>query len=340
MEEREKTNYLAMWDGKRGADRNPVNYQRRDDGSHVYTGKEDYFEWWYFDASFENGYHIVLTFHYSNVFLWPMIPTIQTMIYKPDGTQVAEYIACEPKDVFACPDYCDVRMNGAWARDNGAFYEVYMNIRGLGAHLTFKNSVPGWKAGTGFLYKNEEEGSVSGWCIPVPNAHVEGELFLKGETIKVEGSGYHDHNWGTYRFHQTFQNWYWGRIHDDKYTVVYGWVVPKDKDAPVVSPLLIARNDEIILSTNMMDIELEDFAVESKTGKEYAKKLTLISNVRGVNLSLLVNTHRVIEVMQLPKAVDWGQFYYRFLGDFEMNIEIDGEKDQVKNELLHELMIL
>ncbi|MEA3221821.1 MAG: hypothetical protein U9P49_01465 [Thermodesulfobacteriota bacterium] len=339
MKEKEKKNYLAMWDGGRGAERNPTNYSRRDDGNHIYKSDE-YYEWWYFDASFDNSYNMVVTFHYSNVFLRPMIPTVQLMIYKPDGTQTARYALCNKDEIYACPEYCDVKMADSWAKDTGDGYELYMKIKGVGAHLIFKNIVPGWKPGTGFLYKDEEVGLVSGWVVPVPHAEVEGELYIKDETIKVKGTGYHDHNWGNCRSYKTFQGWYWGRIHSEKYSLDYGWVLPRDKEAPVVSPLLLARDGEIVLSTDMMHTRLEDFVKDEKTNEEYAKKLTVTSDVKGVNLLLTINTHRVIESMQLPKVADWDQFYYRFLGDYEMNIEVDGVKDHAKGELLHELMIL
>ena len=44
--------------------------------------------------------------------------------------------------------------------------------------------------------------------------------------------------------------------------------------------------------------------------------------------------------MQLPKAAAWDQYYFRFLGDYRMDIEIDGKKDAVQGEMLHEYMVL
>jgi len=33
-------------------------------------------------------------------------------------------------------------MGDSWAKDTGDGYEVYIKIKGVGAHLTFKNVVP------------------------------------------------------------------------------------------------------------------------------------------------------------------------------------------------------
>jgi hypothetical protein len=207
---RGKKHYLAYWKGQRGAERNPLNYSRRDDGSHIFHNADEYYEWWYFDASFTNGHHTVITFHYRNLFLRPMAPTVQIFVYKPDGARVERYELVPDDRARANPDYCHVVMGENWIRDCGDRYELFLDIKGVGAHLTFTNLVPAWKPGQGFNYLNEEEGLTAGWVVPVPRAAVTGKLFLKGETLEVEGSGYHDHNWGNFPCHKVFKGWYWG----------------------------------------------------------------------------------------------------------------------------------
>lgn len=340
MDEKEKRCYLASFNGERGAERNPNNYQRRDDGSHIYKSDE-YYEWWYVDASFDNGYHMVVTFHYMNTFLKPIVPSLQIMIYKPDGTQTARYALCKPEEIYAGADWCDLRMGDSWLKDMGdGTYEMVVMINKVGARLTLKNCVPGWKLGSGFNYKNEETGWVAGWVVPVPHAEVTGELYLKDRTLQVTGAAYHDHNWGNYLFYKTFSGWYWGRIHSEDYTVDYAWVLPRDKDAPVFSPLLIARKGEIILSTNRLEAALEDMMHDDKIGQVYAKKMTVTADALGVKLKLIIETTRLVETMQLPKTTEWDQYYFRFLAHYSMDLDIDGNRDQVEGELLHEYMIL
>jgi predicted secreted hydrolase len=339
LERQPRENYLAIWNGRRGSERNPGNYRREDDGAHPVSG-EDAYEWWYFDASFDNGYHAVVTFHYRNVFLRPMIPTVQFMIYRPDGTQVARYEACGAGEIHAAREFCDVRMGRNWVRDCGDRYELFMAIRDASVNLRLRNRVPGWKAATGYLYRDETPGRVSGWVVPVPHGEVEGELRIGDEVIPVKGSGYHDHNWGNYRFHETFHSWYWGRIHNDAWTVVYGWVIPQDPEAPVVSPLLVARKDEIVLSTNMLRAELTDPETDGRTGKQFMKSLRLDCATEGVDLSLCVRTTRTIEFMRMPKALPWDQYYYRFLADYTLNLKVDGVPSSASGEFLHEMMIL
>lgn len=340
MEETEKKAYLAMWNGEHGADRNPKNYQREDDGSHIYHNEKEYYEWWYLDASFDNDYHVVITYHYRNMFLKPMIPSIQIYIYHPDGKKTVGFKPIAPENASANPNYCDVKMGDSWLRDFGNHYEMYMKIDGVGARLRFKNTVPSWKPGTGFNYKNEETGFVSGWVVPVPHADVEGELYIDGKTVQVKGSGYHDHNWGNCYCYKLFKNWYWGRVHSDHYSIDYAQVIPAISGMPSVNPLLIASKDEIILSTNMLNVELLDETEDTELGQTYAKKIILNTESQGVKFDMEIETHRIIDGFKLPKVTEESHFYYRFLGDFKLKIEVDGKKETSEGTFLHELMLL
>jgi predicted secreted hydrolase len=338
--EKEKRNYLAYFEGTRGAVRNPSNYQRRDDASHIYHNDKNYSEWWYFDASFTNGYHIVVTYHYRNFFLPGMPPSLQFFVYRPDGSRVDRYELCKAEEVSADPNYCDVRMGKSWVRDFGDHYRLVMDIRGDGYDLIFKNTVPPWKPGTGYNYKNEENGKAAGWVVPVPAGRVEGSLHIKGETIPVEGYGYHDHNWGNFHTSETFRGWHWGRVHTDRYAIDWGWVLPRDRRMPVVSPLLLARPGEITLSTDELDVLLDDFVVDEKLGQRYPRKVGVHTDTQGVTMDLRITTKRMMEQMKLPKVTEWDQYYLRFLADFSLDVRIDGVKDAAAGEMLHEYVIM
>lgn len=140
--------------------------------------------------------------------------------------------------------------------------------------------------------------------------------------------------------HEVCSAWYWGRVHGGDYSLDYGWVMPRNAEAPVFAPLLIAKGKEIILSTNIMHTELADMVKDSNTGQNYAQSLLITSDNLGVKLRLAISTTRVVESFRLPNLAKWDQFYLRFLADYTMDIEIDGKKDRIQGELLHEYMIL
>lgn len=332
--------YLAYFGGRRGAQRNPRNYQRRDDGSHIFHHTDSYYEWWYFDASFDNGYHLVATFHYRNVFLNPMIPSVQMFIYSPDGSRIERYAPIQEKNARADPDYCHVVMGENRVQDMGDHYEVILNMKGAAARLLFRNVVPPWKPGEGFNYKDEENGLTAGWVVPIPHGTVEGSLELEGERMAVTGSGYHDHNWGNFRCHETFKGWYWGRIHHPDYCVDYGWVLPRETGAPVASPLLIGRPGEILLSTDCLALKLRDMRTDEAAKTACAWGLTLRADELGVVFSMEIETRSVLESTRLPRVTDWDQYYFRFLADYRMRIQVDGSDDRIAGEMLHEYIKL
>lgn len=333
-------NYLSMFGGKLGAERNISRYQARDDASHIYHNTEEYYEWWYLDAAFDNGYHFVTTLHYRNGFFKPMIPSLQFFIYKPDGTKIERYALVDPKDAIASPEYCDVSMGDSWIRDMGDHYDTYLKIGKLGARLKLQKNSPSWKPGDGLLYQNKDNGVNFGWVVPVPHGSIEGELYLKDETIKVKGHGYHDHNWGNCHMHELFENWYWGRIHDGTYCIDYGWVKPRNPEMPMVAPLLIATQDEIILSTNMLKVDLLDEKEDEVFGRKYANRLLLTAEAEGVTARIDIKSKRIAERLKLPEAADWEQHYYRFIADFSMDFDIDGNKSKSEGEMLHEFVLL
>jgi predicted secreted hydrolase len=340
MNEKDKNNYLGYFGGKTGAERNPKGYQRRDDGNHYYKSDE-YYEWWYVDASFDNGYHMVTTFHHMNMFLKPIVPSIQIMIYKPDGTQVSRYALIKPEENYAGADWCDVLMGENRLKDRGdGTYDLYVMINKVGIQLRMKNIVPGWKLGSGTGYRNEETGDVAGWAVAVPYGEAEGEIYLKDETIKVQGAVYHDHNWGNILLHKLCKKWYWGRLHGKKYTIDYAHTYAKPDDAPDTGQIMIARGKDIILSSTIMNTRLENMVIDEKTGQQYARKLTLTGDALGVEFQLAIQTKRLVETMLLPKSVEWDQYYFRFLADYTLEIKIDGVQDMEEGELLHEYMVL
>ena len=176
--------------------------------------------------------------------------------------------------------------------------------------------------------------------VPVPHAKVDGELYLKGKIIQVKGSGYHDHNWGNCYCYRLFKNWYWGRVHSDQYSIDYARVIPAVSGMPSVNPLLIARQNEIVLSTNTLKVDLLDETFDDELGQTYAKKIILDADEKGVIFHMEINSHRIIDGFKLPKVTDEEHFYYRFLADFKMDVDVDGKTEKTEGELLHELMLL
>jgi hypothetical protein len=65
-------------------------------------------------------------------------------------------------------------------------------------------------------------GWVSGYVVPVMSGPLAGALSIAGGTLTLQGTGYHDHNWGFWEG----VSWRWGQVQHEGLSYVYGRVYP------------------------------------------------------------------------------------------------------------------
>jgi len=65
-------------------------------------------------------------------------------------------------------------------------------------------------------------GWVSGYAVPVMSGALTGELSVGDEKLTLQGTGYHDHNWGFWEG----VSWRWGQVQHEGRSYVYGRVRP------------------------------------------------------------------------------------------------------------------
>lgn len=332
-------NFLALYNGQRGWDRAAQTYKPSDDGVHI-KDSNDQWEWWYFDFSFDNGYKAVATFHYHNMMMIPHIPTMQLFVYPPEGAPRFRLWALKPGQLnLAASDRCNVQMGALRAEDAGNEYRLLMDMKDIGLNVRIQNIVPPWKAGTGVLWSDPDIGQETGWIVAVPRGHAYGTLKLDGETMEVNGLAYHDHNYGNCPMEKTFSGWYWGRLYDPGYTLVYGWVIPRNQDMPVVSPLMLAKGSNIVVSTDNMTLTVEEYERDQKYGLDLPMRLRLRCCGSGVEIDCRLETDQVVESLELPRGSSF-YHYCRFLARYEGVITVDGAHEKVSGETLHEAMFL
>jgi predicted secreted hydrolase len=245
--------------------------------------------------------------------------------------------AIDSRDCSASPERCDVKMGSSYLRQENGLYKMSMHARNIGCELTYKGILPGWKSGDGNFPGGALSRGWAGWVIPCPRAKVEGNLFIKGEEIKVTGEGYHDHNWGDIDLYDLFKGWYWGRLNDSRYTIIFSCTTTlKDIMEPY---LLIADKKGTILSTNKYEFAVEQEEIDPATGRKYAKIINLKYKGQDVALQCRLNTKHVVEHSALPKVNEYDMFNWRFLADYEGQIVVDGKAENIKGETIHERLL-
>jgi hypothetical protein len=70
-------------------------------------------------------------------------------------------------------------------------------------------------------------GWVSGYTVPVLSGRLGGTVEIGGRPVALEGTGYHDHNWGFWRD----VTWQWGQVAHEGLSFLYGRVQPPPEAA-------------------------------------------------------------------------------------------------------------
>jgi hypothetical protein len=182
----------------------------KDDAFHGTTSFPS-IEWWYFDSMFVQNYsaHVgfkIITYQGLNL-LKPSINIYQgttlianeTKIITPFDFKTSQdqpYIEIHSTPVMKF-NKTNYEKNGEWE------YHICYEIDGVGVDLQFISETKGWR------YETPHEG----WTVAIPQGKVSGTISLNDTEIKVNGRGYHDHNWNfSLKTPARGWSWYWGKI--------------------------------------------------------------------------------------------------------------------------------
>ncbi|MFO7677271.1 MAG: hypothetical protein R6V50_02655, partial [Thermoplasmatota archaeon] len=191
-------------------------------------------EWWYFDAVFENGYSIhfgLRTYHIkksgivqARITIYKdgkvISATVKPYLYSNFSTSNQHpFVAIDGKTVMEL-NKDHYNKTGEWK------YYIRFSIGKNAFDLTFLGQTKGWKIET----------SATCWAVALPKASVTGSITVDGSNIKVNGIGYHDHNWG-YSPTTAVSNhgWFWGRITSDTLNITWSKVIKDKKQGDLLS---------------------------------------------------------------------------------------------------------
>ncbi|MBH0058326.1 hypothetical protein I6F65_15305 [Pseudoalteromonas sp. SWXJZ94C] len=316
-----------------------LNYVKAD-ATHIdfpVTNREEHFEWWYFDAHFENGDFLVVMFSLNDTRLKPRQPSVRLNIYPRGQSEISKIKKYTETDVSTSDIKCDVTFGKEeYCKDCGDHYELYTMIDGYGAKLTLnKGNHP---------YTSEGTDTPMPWTVAVPSGHIEGELYKNGKTTKVKGTGYHDHNWGEKSLAGRVKNWYWGKVHSSDISIDYS-VIMDFEDNILQSGALVTDSKNLIISPSesMTDPEnvkatavINDIMTEDIMGYTFSKSLTLKGS-KG-DLSYIANIDLIALVMIEPGEFLPGEDAYRYIAKEELIVTRNGVTQTYLSEGLHEIV--
>jgi hypothetical protein len=334
--------------GKKDGQIQPIT--PKDDALHIDMEKKGTREWWYFDARLDNGYTVVGFFRAKHERTGKT--GVEITIYKPDGEKIQNVYDYSHSDLKASREISDVQIGNNFVKVDFSnkelpIYEIFLDEGEYGIHLKYTAKTHGWKPGHGYIEFGKS--NQFGWVVALPRADVEGTIKVNNETIQVKGIGYHDHNWLNFNFAMIIDYWYWGRIYSENFSVVFAYIkCNKRMDDYPIQVLMIAKNENIILSTGEYELVQDNFEFNDKAGNKYPKDLKFKFG-GGNEISLIVQ--EIIDADNLlyelgpitrflaKNILRLKPGYFRLNSKFQINLYIEGESHIEEGTTLHEMVI-
>jgi len=322
-----------------------------EDGIRINPGRGS-FEWWYYDAHFDDGSTAVIVFSTKPLIdrNGPLKPNVSLTITRPNGTKVTGFLGFPAGQFRAEKESCDVRIGPNWTRGDLHRYEVHFEGEALAADLIFTGIVPPWRPGAGKAYFGDLD-HFFGWLPSIPYGTVEGTLTYDGQTQNVKGTGYHDHNWGNVGLNEVMDHWYWGRAHIAEYTLIYVDQIASNQYGNIHMPVfLLAKGSEIITGDGApFTMQTRGF-IPHEGGYSYPREVDFNWKLGHESIQLRLRNPKIIEATSLlPLLPKWKQpiarlianpFYFRFNADLELDININALSATEHGPALYEIMVL
>lgn len=324
------------------------------DAQHPYSSRF-YWEWWYFDAHFDDGHRCVLELQTPNLLnMFADQCAMLFNVYTPDGVEHNNIVPFPGSMWRSSTETCDVAIGDNTIEGYYPEYHVRFSHDGMACDLTFTNLVPGWTRGTGaIMFGPPEREQLFGWVVAQPRAKVSGTITVGGEEHRVEGLGYHDHNWGSGFLPSYVSHWIWGRLSTERFTMIFADIATTRKVGRYQVPLVfLARDDRIVLESVRAECRPSRYVDDSKRFQVYPSVVDFSFAEREVTGEFRFEVQRELEMVdmfgeKLPSALVnplgkllFGPAYYRFLADYEGVITIGDERYELSGETHWEYMIM
>lgn len=212
------------------------------------------FDWWYFDAHLSDDSSVVFVFHIDQDYKRDsFVYRVWAELVRPDGERVLGQYSTHDDAEFSS-ERPDVRIGKSTIRGDLDEYHVVVDegdIGNLGLDVTFRRACPP-RVSPANRDNILDAAEAFGWVCVVPRGELTGTLTLGGEPTEVEGTVYHDKNWGTASMGSLLHHWVWFRGAIGPYTAVFFAQYPNEEHKPAgfgaIHELFVASEDEILVN--------------------------------------------------------------------------------------------
>ena len=327
-----------------------------EDGSRV-DGSKGSYEWWYYDSHYPDGTVLVL-FFFSKMPIavdGPIKPISTMELTLPDGRKFSEEVYATIEESHYSKDKCDVKIGECFCRGDLKHYDVVFKGKTMSARLTLDGTIRAWRSQTGSIFFGNKEEHYFAWLPAIPEGRAVADVtYDGGKELHLEGSGYHDHNWGNISMLKLMHHWYWGRAKIGNYKVISSWITAEKKygykDHDV---FMIAKDGEILgdNSNHTLRFLPEDRYIDEHTGKPVYNKVIYEYTTESGNEYRItydrsgdINKTRFVDVLPKPlgllaKIIGFDGGYLRFEGTATIEkLECGKIVEKVSDPAVWELM--
>jgi len=212
-------------------------------------GSKGTYEWWYFDSHYPDGTIVVIFFFSKSPISvnGPIKPQSTIEITLPDGTKYSEEVNASIAESYYAKEACDVKVGNCYCKGDLKHYDIVFRGREIQATLSLDGTIPAWRSQTGSIFFGDNEEHYFAWLPAVPEGKAVLDVAYNGETRHLEGSGYHDHNWGNISMLKLMHHWYWGRAKVGDYKVISSWITGEKKYGyKEFDVFMLAKGDKIL----------------------------------------------------------------------------------------------
>lgn len=333
----------------------PDKVEPWEDGRRNQNTAANNWEWWYSDFIFDDGSTAVVQFFTKagrTIQMSGDHPAINIRIKLADGTELRDNLTFKTSEVSFDTQQCNVIMcDNCFIGDLHTYHIKAHSPKGFGVDVTLTSQSKPYRPGTAYFEIGKPEDFYTWLCV-VPTGTASGTLMYQGKTHSVQGTGYHDHQWGSTNFLTEWNHWVWARQRFEGGSLLVFDLVGSAKNDYARIPLAFVQDmNGNLLFENTKEVQcsvLGSYKDEVHSGKNYPNELQYVFEQNGKRLEYHLKETKILEAGGLKSAplpmklicrtLGIHHSYTRYLaqGDFVLT---DGSETMCRSsELIYEFM--
>ena len=260
---------------KMGLTRNQIDVW--EDGMRT-DGSKGTYEWWYIDSHYPDGTILVIFFFSKSPIAvdGPIKPMSTMELTLPDGRKFSEEVHATLEQSHYSKDRCDVTIGDCHMEGDLKQYQIVFRGKTMSATMELRNTVPAWRSQCGPILFGDQEEYYFNWLPATPEGIAIADVTYPEGQLHLEGSGYHDHNWGNLSMLKLMHHWYWGRAKIGDYKVISSWITAEKKYGyKEFDVFMLAKGSEILGDNSNHTLKFlptEEY-IDAHTGKPVYNKV-------------------------------------------------------------------